>query len=128
DATSVDASSVNGTITYEGRIADRGHYSFETHNGDLLMGLPENANATFTIRTYQGSFSTDLPLQGVGRTELQRGRRVTTALGTGSADVSLETFGGSIRLRKGTAPRRHERLEAPSHRPSAIPEAAAIAR
>ncbi len=105
EAVSVDASSVNGTITYEGRIADSGHYSFETHNGDLLLGVPENANATFTIRTYQGSFSTDLPLQGVGRNELQRGRRVTTTLGKGSADVTVETFGGTIRLRRGTAPR-----------------------
>jgi len=122
DATSVDASTVNGTITYEGRIADNGHYSFETHNGDLLLGLPENANATFTIRTYQGSFSTDLPLQGVGRTELQRGRRVTTTLGNGSADVSLETFGGTIRLRRGSAPRPRGRGSAESiHRPSRIP-------
>jgi DUF4097 and DUF4098 domain-containing protein YvlB len=115
DATSVDASSINGTITYEGRIADNGHYSFETHNGDLLLGLPENTNATFTIRTYQGSFSTDLPLQGMGPAggvrpnELQRGRRVTTTLGNGSADVSLETFGGTIRLRRGTASRQRGR-------------------
>jgi hypothetical protein len=109
DATSVDASSINGTITYEGRIADNGHYSFETHNGDLLLGLPENANATFTIRTYQGGLSTDLPLQGVGRNELQRGRRVTTTLGNGSADVSLETFGGTIRLRRGTVSRQRGR-------------------
>ncbi|HEX4566905.1 MAG TPA: DUF4097 family beta strand repeat-containing protein [Vicinamibacterales bacterium] len=105
EAVSVDASSVNGTITYEGRIADSGHYSFETHNGDLLLGMPENLNATFTIRTYQGSFSTDLPLQGVGRNELQRGRRVTTTLGNGSAEISLETFGGTIRLRRGSASR-----------------------
>jgi DUF4097 and DUF4098 domain-containing protein YvlB len=110
EAATVDASTVNGTITYEGRIADNGHYSFESHNGDLILGLPDTINATFTIRTYQGSLSTDLPLSGVGRNELQRGRRVTTALGTGSADVSLETFGGTIRLRKGPVPiRRRER-------------------
>ena len=129
EATSVDASTVNGTITYEGRIVDNGHYSFGTHNGDLLLGLPENINATFTIRTYQGSFSTDLPLQGVGRNELQRGRRVTTTLGNGSADVSLETFGGSIRLRRGTAPRRRERSPAESIHPHGeSPAVAATAR
>jgi len=129
DAASVDASSVNGTITYEGRIADNGHYTFETHNGDLLLGLPENVNATFTIRTYQGSFSTDLPLQGVGRNELQRGRRVTTTLGSGSADVSLETFGGRIRLRRGTVTRQGaKKSAAPSRPPSATPGGDAIAR
>jgi len=103
EATSVDASTVNGTIVYEGRIADNGHYSFNTHNGDLSLGIPENANATFTIRTYQGRVSSDLPLQGISRSDVQRGRRVTTTLGSGAADVSLETFGGTIRLRRGTA-------------------------
>jgi DUF4097 and DUF4098 domain-containing protein YvlB len=105
DSKSVDASTINGNIVFEGKLADGGHYSFDTHNGDLSLGVPENANATFTIRTYQGSFSTDLPLDGVSRADIQRGRRVTTTLGNGSADVSLETFGGSIRVRRGTAAR-----------------------
>jgi DUF4097 and DUF4098 domain-containing protein YvlB len=104
-AKSVDATTVNGDVAYEGRLADGGHYSFGTHNGDIAMGLGETVNATFTIRTYQGSFSTDLPLEGVSREDLQRGRRVTTTLGNGSADVNLETFGGSIRLRKGPVAR-----------------------
>jgi DUF4097 and DUF4098 domain-containing protein YvlB len=105
DSKSVDASTVNGDIVYEGRLSDGGHYSFGTHNGNVALGVPESVNATFSIRTYRGSFSTDLPLQGVNRADLERGKRVTTALGTGSADVSLETFGGSIRLRKGSASR-----------------------
>ena len=92
DSKSVEASTVNGTIVYEGKLADGGRYTFGTHNGDLLLGVPENANATFTIRTYQGSFSTDLPLAGVSRADLERGRRGVTTLGNGSADVSLETF------------------------------------
>ena len=65
DSKSVEASTVNGTIIYEGKLADGGHYSFGTHNGDVSLGVPENANATFTIRTYQGSFQTDLPLPSV---------------------------------------------------------------
>jgi hypothetical protein len=109
DSKSVDASTVTGDIVFEGSLADGGHYSFGTHNGNLAMGLPDSVNATFTIRTYQGSFSTELPLQGVSRADLQRGRRVTTALGNGSAEVNLETFGGSIRLRKGSAVRPHAR-------------------
>jgi DUF4097 and DUF4098 domain-containing protein YvlB len=103
EAKSVDASTVNGDIVYEGKLVDGGHYSFGTHNGNLLLGLPDSVNATFTIRTYQGSFSSELPLEGVSRADIQRGRRVTTALGNGSADVNLETFGGAIRLRRGSA-------------------------
>jgi DUF4097 and DUF4098 domain-containing protein YvlB len=109
DSKSVEASTVNGNIVYEGKLAEGGRYSFGTHNGDLSLGVPESANATFTIRTYQGSFSTDLPLPGVSRADIQRGKRVVTTLGNGSADVSLETFGGSIRVRRGTAARPHGR-------------------
>jgi DUF4097 and DUF4098 domain-containing protein YvlB len=101
----VDASSVNGTIVYEGKLADGGHYSFGTHNGDVALGIPENTSATFVIRTYQGSVSTDFTLEGYNPQDARRGRRVTATLGKGSADVTLETFGGSIRLRKGSVAR-----------------------
>lgn len=105
DGTIVDATSVNGTIVYEGKLAEAGHYSFGTHNGDVILGIPEAANATFTFRTYQGSINTDFALDGYAPREARRGRRVTGTLGNGSADVNLETFGGSIRLRKGSAAR-----------------------
>ena len=109
DSKSVDATTVNGTIVYEGKLADGGHYSFGTHNGDVLLGLPENMNATFTIRTYNGTIRSDFTLEGYNPRDAQRGRRVTATIGNGSADVSLETFGGSIRLRKGSVARPRER-------------------
>lgn len=105
DSKSVEASTVNGTVTYEGRLVDGGRYNFSTHNGDILLGVPETANATFTIRTFQGGFSTDLSLPNINRADIQRGRRVVTTLGNGSADVYLETFGGAIRIRRGSATR-----------------------
>lgn len=105
DSKIVEVSTVNGTIVYEGRLVDGGHYTFGTHNGDILLGLPDSVNATFTIRTYQGSIGTDFTLDGYNPAEARRGRRVTATLGNGSAEVNLETFGGSIRLRKGSAVR-----------------------
>ena len=105
DSRSVEASTVNGTIVYEGKLADGGHYVFGTHNGDVALGIPETTNATFTIRTYQGTIASDFTLEGYDRSQARRGRRVTATVGNGSADVSLETFGGSIRLRKGSVTR-----------------------
>jgi len=105
DSKMVEATTVNGTIIYEGKLADAGHYVFNTHNGDILLGITEPANATFTFRTYQGSVGTEFTLEGYNAADARRGRRVTATLGTGSADVNLETFGGSIRLRKGSAVR-----------------------
>jgi len=105
ESKSVDASTVNGDVVYEGKVVDGGHYAFNTHNGDITLGLPDTTNATLSLRTYQGSVSSDFTLAGFDRNMAQRGRRVTATLGNGSADVSLETFGGGIRLRKGSAAR-----------------------
>ncbi len=67
------------------------------------MIVPETTNATFTVRTYNGDFSSNLPTKTVG--EVRRGRRATYTLGSGGPEVELESFGGSIRLRRpGTVP------------------------
>lgn len=105
-SSSVEVSTTNGNITYEGTLSDGGRYTMTTHNGDLVMSVPESASATFTVRTYNGEFRTDLPLEGrIPPDEMHRGKRVTMTLGKGSADVTLESFGGTIRLRKGPAAR-----------------------
>jgi DUF4097 and DUF4098 domain-containing protein YvlB len=103
DSKSVDATTVNGNISYEGTLVNGGRYSMSSHNGDLVLGVPETASATFNVRTYQGEFRTDLPLEGVSPETIRRGRRVSMTLGKGSADVTLETFNGAIRVRKGAA-------------------------
>jgi putative adhesin len=105
ESSSVEAVTVNGNVVYEGTLADNGRYSFSTHNGDITMTVPETANASFSVRTYNGEFGTSLPLKGPEKSELRRGKRVTYTLGTGSAEVEMESFGGAIRLRRAGAAR-----------------------
>jgi DUF4097 and DUF4098 domain-containing protein YvlB len=103
EASSVEAGTINGDITYEGAAATAGRYRFTSHNGNILVSVPESANATFSVRTYNGSFNSNLPVKGEGNT--RSGRRVTFTLGTGSAEFELESFSGNIRLRRpGTVP------------------------
>ena len=98
ESDAVEAGTVNGHVTYEGTAAARGRYRFSTHNGNIVVSIPESASATFTVRTYNGSLNTTLPLQRAG--EVGRGRRVTYTLGSGSADFEVESFGGTITLRR----------------------------
>jgi DUF4097 and DUF4098 domain-containing protein YvlB len=108
DAKSVEVTTINGDLRYEGSIAAGGLYRLSTHNGDITMILPENTSATFAVRTYNGDFSSNMATKLVG--ELRRGRRSTYTLGAGGADVELESFGGTIRLRRpGTVPAPRER-------------------
>jgi Putative adhesin len=102
DAANVDVGTVNGNIKYDGTSANNGKYRFATHNGNISVAVPETASASFSVRTYNGSVSTgSLPLQGGG--DPRRGRRATYTLGSGSAEFELESFGGTVVLRKRAA-------------------------
>jgi DUF4097 and DUF4098 domain-containing protein YvlB len=90
----VEASTVNGDICYRGSIAKDGHYRFATHNGDIGLGLADDASATVSVSTFQGEF------ESAFKTRLtdSGGKRFSFTLGSGSAEVSLESFQGTIRL------------------------------
>jgi DUF4097 and DUF4098 domain-containing protein YvlB len=105
ESASVEAGTINGNISYEGSAANGGRYRLTSHNGNLTVGVPETSNATFTVRTYNGGFNSNLPVKGESERGVRQGRRVVFTLGNGSAEFELETFSGSIRLRKpGTMP------------------------
>jgi hypothetical protein len=98
ESTSVEAASINGNMKYDGTVPPSGRFRFSTHNGNIVVAVPESASAAFTVRTYNGSLNTNLPLKTAG--EIRRGQRATYTLGSGSADFELESFGGTIQLRK----------------------------
>ena len=97
DSKDVEATTVNGEVVYDGRILDGGNYRFATHNGDIALGLAENANATVGVATFSGDFESAFKIQPV---RAQKGHRFTFALGNGSAKIDLESFQGSIELLK----------------------------
>jgi DUF4097 and DUF4098 domain-containing protein YvlB len=93
----VRATTVNGEISYRGTLRDNGQYSFATHNGDLMIAIPAGTNATVSVSTHMGEFEADFPvtLQDMGpRT------RFNFVLGSGGARIQLESFGGTIYLRR----------------------------
>jgi DUF4097 and DUF4098 domain-containing protein YvlB len=94
---SVEVSTINGDLCYDGAIAGAGHYRFRTHNGDITVGLPEQAGATVTLATYRGEIDSDFPLRVGERGEHNRFR---LRLGDGRAHLDLESFSGAIRLRR----------------------------
>jgi hypothetical protein len=95
DATTLDAGTVNGDVGYDGPIRNGGRYSLSSHNGDVTLAVAENASATVTVSTFSGEFESDFP---VPLRETRKGRRFSFSLGTGSAQVSLESFQGTVRL------------------------------
>lgn len=103
----VDASTVDGSIEYDGTITDSGRYRLTSHDGEVTVSMPERANATISVSTFNGSFDSYLPVRlGPGQ---KTKHRFTFTLGSGGARVELESFDGSIRLvRPGHTNKRNE--------------------
>jgi DUF4097 and DUF4098 domain-containing protein YvlB len=94
-ASSVTATSVNGDLVYDGPIRDGGRYTFSTHNGDITLSVAQGTNASVAVSTFNGEFTSDFP---VTLTETRKGKRFSFRLGTGNAQVTLESFQGTIQL------------------------------
>jgi len=97
ESSNVDLYTVNGNISYDGAIKDKGLYRLTTHNGLIVMPVAERANAIVTLRTYNGGIRSTFQLPGDSG---ERRKRQTLTLGNGSAHVELESFSGTISLRR----------------------------
>ena len=94
---SVEATTINGDVEYEGTVNDGGTYTFASHNGDITVSVPEGANVTLSVATANGDIDASFPLPFVGTREKHR---YTFKLGTGSARMEAESFQGDIELRR----------------------------
>jgi DUF4097 and DUF4098 domain-containing protein YvlB len=95
ESSNVEASTVNGQVIYEGTIQDAGRYRFATHNGDVAVAVQPGANATVSVETFSGEFEATFP---VTVRETKKDKRFTFTLGSGSAQVELESFQGLLRV------------------------------
>ncbi|HEY7502833.1 MAG TPA: DUF4097 family beta strand repeat-containing protein [Gemmatimonadales bacterium] len=95
DATSVTATSLNGDVAYNGPIKSTGRYALSTHNGDVTVTVAEGTSASVSVSTFNGEFESAFP---VTLTETRKGKRFNFTIGGGSAQVTLESFQGTIEL------------------------------
>jgi hypothetical protein len=97
DAGRVSAETVNGSVSYEGSIRNDGWYRFSTHNGGIDLTIPSSAGATFTASTFNGTLHTAFP---VTLHEAKEGKEFTFTLGSGGARIELESFNGTMTIRR----------------------------
>jgi DUF4097 and DUF4098 domain-containing protein YvlB len=97
-ASTVDAYTLNGGIEYAGTITAGGEYTLETHSGNVTVAIPERVGVTIEASTFGGAFESDFPVT-LQKSE-SGGRTVSLSLGDGKARMKLNSFGGTIRLRR----------------------------
>lgn len=108
---SVDASSVNGIVRFTGAFRPQGRYRFASHNGNLLVGVPQNAGLDVSVATFNGEFESQLPVVLGPR---QKGKRFNFTLGQGGASLELESFQGLIQLVRDGSPELLEMAPTPT--------------
>ena len=95
-ATTVVANTVDGDIWFDGVLDRRGSYTLTTHDGDITLQIPEDTDAQVRLARHDGEILTDFPMT------VQRwpsGRRLEFNLGSGGAELQVESFDGDIELR-----------------------------
>ena len=92
---SVEAGTLSGEVLYDGTFHEGGQYSFVSHSGDIMLGVPDGSSATFSIATLDGEVETLVPVEGL---EHPTRRRTTFRVGTGSAKVDVESFNGNVKV------------------------------
>lgn len=98
-STDVYASTVSGSVDYQGSVDGNGRYEFHSHSGDVTLDVPRSVSAHFSVETYSGSLDSDFPvtLQPGERTN-RRPRRFEFTVGGGAARVIAESFSGDVRV------------------------------
>jgi DUF4097 and DUF4098 domain-containing protein YvlB len=107
----LEASTVNGDITFNGAVRDSGAYRLTTHSGDIRAGLGGAANATVFVRTFQGDFSSDFSIQLPEGQGDNGSKRFNFTLGSGSARIEVQSFSGDIHLARRTVANKEEARE-----------------
>ncbi len=101
----VDATTTNSEVHFTGAIREDGRYHLKSMAGTVEMLIGEDAPGfTALLSSYRGSVKTDFQLQlkepAGSETRNTNGSRLIGRYGNGQAQITLDSFDGSIRLGK----------------------------
>jgi DUF4097 and DUF4098 domain-containing protein YvlB len=94
---SVEASTVNGSITAQGAAVGDG-VRYSSVNGSITITLPEATGAELDLSTVNGKIPTEHPVTLDGT--ISR-RRVKATMGKGGPTIKASTVNGSVTVKKG---------------------------
>lgn len=101
--TTLKLTTVSGSLTYRGKLDPKGRYALQAHSGEVTLALPADAKADVTTKTFSGELVSDFRVTIGGDGQSARRDRMRFTLGGGGATVDLESFSGTITLRKAGA-------------------------
>jgi hypothetical protein len=96
DMESATATTIDGDVSYSGRISGSGHYRLSTHDGDVSFAVPPGAGADVNVYVGDGRFTSDFR---ASVRQVSGGQSYALTIGEGGAAVRLDAFDGDVRIR-----------------------------
>ena len=100
DHRQIEASSITGSVNFNGKFLPGGLYNFRTSNGSIRMQIPIKSSATIKASYGFGSFNSEIPLKFIYQHKTEGGQNFQALIGSGDANINLTTNTGVINIKK----------------------------
>ncbi|MFT5316682.1 MAG: DUF4097 and DUF4098 domain-containing protein YvlB [Candidatus Krumholzibacteriia bacterium] len=91
---------LSGRVTVTGDLDSAGRFDFELHSGRLLLTVPADVDAEFSVETFSGGIDNAFGQKSRKTSKYTPNRELDFTNGNGSARVDIETFSGDVILKK----------------------------
>jgi len=96
---SADIEIVSGNVTMSGDLNPSGDYSFEAVSGHITLNIPAGTGADYEIETFSGRIKNDFGPRPE-KADFLPSLSLSFSVGSGGADITIETLSGTIELRE----------------------------
>jgi DUF4097 and DUF4098 domain-containing protein YvlB len=96
----LDVGSVNGDVVIKGDIAKGGEIEIEVHSGTVTLTVPSSVSADWQIDTFNGNIDNGFGQKARRTSEYAPGKELEFTTGDGDARVRINTFNGSVVIKK----------------------------
>jgi DUF4097 and DUF4098 domain-containing protein YvlB len=91
---------VSGAIDFDGPLSRSGDYSLQSVSGSVTIDVEGSVSASFELSTFSGRIDSSFGPKPKRESQYTPGTSLTFTEGEGDANVTVESFSGTIRLRK----------------------------
>jgi hypothetical protein len=92
----IEATSVSGTLVFNGKFLSGGLYAFKTSNGTVRLAIPEKSSCRVVASYGFGSFNSEIPMEILTENVSAGGKSLNARIGSGDAVVNLTTTNGRL--------------------------------
>ena len=92
--------SVTGDIVFDGALEPGSSVGFQTHSGRVELTLPRDAGADCVVTTLKGELEVDFDVPEALERDGAQGPEKEFTIGDGGAHVKIQTFDGSVAIRR----------------------------